>query len=108
MLIGHNFEFFGGYLVVIACYLVVTVRYCSLPGGYCSLLVVTALYHSFLLDSTFSMNGLFLNKVAGKVFKNIFFYRTPTVTASVVVVTVALCYNLKLSWKTVIIITLPI
>ena len=45
MLIGHNFEFFGGYLVVTACYLVVTVRYCSLPGGYCSLPLVSARFH---------------------------------------------------------------
>ena len=40
MLIGRNFEFFGAYLVV-------TARYCSLPGGYCSLPPVP----------TLSMNG---------------------------------------------------
>ena len=44
------------------------------------------------------------NKVAGEVFKNTFFYRTPPVTASVVFATKQLniqCYNdnLKLSWK---------
>ena len=44
------------------------------------------------------------NKVAGEVFKNTFFYRTPPVTASVVFAAKQLnilCYNdnLKLSWK---------
>ena len=49
VLLGHNFDFFGGYLVVIARYLVVT-------GGYCLLLVVTASYCLLLLVATFSMN----------------------------------------------------
>ena len=73
VLLGRNFDFFGGYLVVTArylvvtggfclllvvtaCYLVVTGGYCSLPGGYCSLLVVTASYRSLLLVANFSMN----------------------------------------------------
>ena len=41
--------FFGGYLVVTARYLVVNARYCSLPGGYYSLLLVTARYYWFPL-----------------------------------------------------------
>ena len=49
MLPCRNFDFLGGYLVVPA-------RYCSLTGGYCSLLVVTALYRSLLLVPTCSMN----------------------------------------------------
>ena len=56
MLLGRNFDFLGGYLVVTAHYLVVTTGYCSLPGAYCSLLVVTARYHLLLLVPTFSMN----------------------------------------------------
>ena len=47
VLLGHNFHFFGGYLVVTARYLVVTARY----------LVVTACYRSALLLSTFSMKA---------------------------------------------------
>ena len=35
MLLGRNLDFLGGYLVVTACYLVIT-------NGHCSLLVVTA------------------------------------------------------------------
>ena len=50
VLLGRNFDFLSGYLVVTARYLVVTV-------GYCSLLVVTARYRSLLLVPTFSMNG---------------------------------------------------
>ena len=34
MLLGRNFYFLVGYLVVTAHYLVVTAGYCSLPGGY--------------------------------------------------------------------------
>ena len=45
MLLGRNFDFLGGYLVVTARYLEVTTGYCSLPGGYCSLIVVTARSH---------------------------------------------------------------
>ena len=40
VLLGHNFDFFGGYLVVTAHYLVVTSGYFSLPGGYWWLLLV--------------------------------------------------------------------
>ena len=36
VLIGRNFNFLDGYLVVTARYLVVTGGYYSLPGGYCS------------------------------------------------------------------------
>ena len=42
VLLGRNLDFFGGYLVVTACYLVIT-------NGHCSLLVVTARYCSFPL-----------------------------------------------------------
>ena len=49
VLLGRNFDFLGGYVVVTARYLVVT-------GVYCSLLVVTACYQSLLLVPTFSMN----------------------------------------------------
>ena len=47
VLLGCNFDFFGGYLVVTAPYLVITARY----------LVVTARYRLLLLVPTFSMNG---------------------------------------------------
>ena len=67
VLLGRNFDFFGGYLVIIARYLVVTAGYCSLSGSYCSLLVVTGgyrsllvvtdRYRSLLLVPTFSVNG---------------------------------------------------
>ena len=63
VLLDHNFNFLGCYLVVTARYLMVTTGYCSLPCGYCSLscgycslLVVTARYRSLLLVPTFSMN----------------------------------------------------
>ena len=56
VLLGCNFDFLGGYLVVIARYLVVTTGYCSLPGGYCSLLVFTAHYRLLLLVPTFTTN----------------------------------------------------
>ena len=56
VLLGHNFDFLGGYVVVTACYLMVTTGYCLLPGGYCLLLVVTACYHTLLLVPNFSMN----------------------------------------------------
>ena len=58
VLLGRNFDFLGGYLGVTARYLVVTTGYYSLPGGYCSLVVVTARCRSLLLVPTFSMNGL--------------------------------------------------
>ena len=51
-LLGSNFDFLVGYLVVTPCYLVVTAGYSSLPGGYCSLLVVTACYRSLLVVPT--------------------------------------------------------
>ena len=57
LLLGRNFDFFGGYLVVTARYLVVTALYLVVTGGYSSWLVVTARYHSLLLVSTFSMNA---------------------------------------------------
>ena len=43
--------------MVLARYLVLIACYCSLPGGYCLLLVATARYCSLLLVPTFSMNG---------------------------------------------------
>ena len=46
VLLGRNFDFLGGYLLVTARYLVVTARYLVLTVGYCSLLLVP----------TFSMN----------------------------------------------------
>ena len=55
VLLGRNFDFLGGYLVVPARYLMVTASYYSLPSGYCSLLVVTARYRSLLLVRTFNM-----------------------------------------------------
>ena len=48
MLLGRNFDFHGGCLVVTTRYLVVT-------GGYCPLLVVTARYRWLLLVPTFSV-----------------------------------------------------
>ena len=56
VLLGRNFDFFGGYWVVTARYLVVTACYCSLLGGYCFQLVITACYYLLLLVLTFSMN----------------------------------------------------
>ena len=49
VLLGRDFDFLGGYLVVTALYLVVTAGYCSLPGGYRWLLLVTCGYCSFRL-----------------------------------------------------------
>ena len=49
MLLGRNFDFLGGYLVVTARSLVVTGGYYSLPGGYWWLLIVTARYCLFPL-----------------------------------------------------------
>ena len=54
VLLGRNFNFLGGYLVVTAHYIMVTTSYGPLPSSYCSLLVVTTRYRSLLL--TFSMN----------------------------------------------------
>ena len=50
VLLGRNFDFLGGYLVITARYLVVT-------GGYCSLLAVIAHYRLLLLVPNFRMNG---------------------------------------------------
>ena len=44
VLLGRNFDFLGGYLVVAVRYLVVTAGYCLLPGGYWWLLLVTGGY----------------------------------------------------------------
>ena len=41
-LLDHNSDFLGGYFVVTTCYLKVTSSYRSLPGGYCSLPLVSA------------------------------------------------------------------
>ena len=49
VLLGRNFDFLGGYLVVTALYLIVT-------GGYWWLLLVTVRYRSLLLVPTFSMD----------------------------------------------------
>ena len=56
VLLGCNFDFFGGYLVVTPRYLVITARYqvvywCSLliTGGNCSLPLVTARFHFYLV-----------------------------------------------------------
>ena len=49
VLFGHNFNFLGGYLVVIVCYLVVTTAYLVVTAHYWWLLLV-------LLIATFSMN----------------------------------------------------
>ena len=54
-LLSRNFDFFGGYLVVTARYLMVTTCYCSL-------LVVTARYRSLLLVPTFSINDIRLHQ----------------------------------------------
>ena len=62
VLFGRNFDFLTGYLVVTARYLVVNTGYCSLPGGYYSLLVVTARYRSLLLVPSFSVSSLLLEK----------------------------------------------
>ena len=45
VLLGRNFGFIGGYLVVTARYLMVTALYCSLAGGYGSLPLVTVRFH---------------------------------------------------------------
>ena len=54
MLLGRNFDFLGGYLVVTARCLVVTLRYCSLLGGYWWLLFVTGGYCSLPLVTAHS------------------------------------------------------
>ena len=52
MLLGRNFDFLDGYLLVTARYLVVTNRYLMSTGGYCLSLVVTVRYRSLLLVPT--------------------------------------------------------
>ena len=47
VLLGSNFNFLDSYLVVTARYPAITTGYCSLPGGYWLLLVVTARYRLF-------------------------------------------------------------
>ena len=75
VLLGRNFNFLDDYLVVNACYPVVTGGYCLLPGGYwwslldtggyCSLSLVTAPFHfqyellSFQLQVFLNMYDLF-------------------------------------------------
>ena len=49
VLLGRNFDYFGGYLVDTARYLVFTAHYLVVTGGYCSLPLVTARYYSFPL-----------------------------------------------------------
>ena len=60
VLLGRNFDYFGGYLVVTASYLMVTARYLVVTSGYCLLMVVTVRYQSLLLVPTFIMNAYFL------------------------------------------------
>ena len=55
VLLGRNFDFLGGYLVVNAHYLVVTAGYCSLPGGYCSIPLVTARSHFYYERSSYTI-----------------------------------------------------
>ena len=57
MLLGRNFDFLGGYLVVTARNLLITADYCLLPGGYWWLLLVTGGYCWLPLVLTFSMNA---------------------------------------------------
>ena len=66
VLLGCNFYFRGGYLVVTAWYLVVTACYVVVTGGYCSLLVVTTHYRSLLLVPTFSFSLHQSNQKNGK------------------------------------------
>ena len=47
VLLGRNFDFLGGYLVVTAYCLVVTVGYCSLPGDYCSFPILVWMHWLF-------------------------------------------------------------
>ena len=85
MLLGRNLDFLGGY--------------CSLPSGYCSLLVATARYRSLLLVPTFSMNALVLVFFCKfyEIFKNTYFYRTPLVAASKTRVTCEICLKSMIS-----------
>ena len=60
VLLGRNFDFLGGYLVVTARCLMVTTSYCSLLVVTARYLVVTARSRSLLLVPTFRMNDTFL------------------------------------------------
>ena len=60
VLLGLNFDFLGGYLLVTARYLMVTTGYCSLSGGYYSLQVIAARYRSLLFVPLFSMDVFLL------------------------------------------------
>ena len=60
LLLGRNFDFLGGYLVVTARCLMVTTSYCSLLVVTARYLVVTARSRSLLLVPTFRMNDTFL------------------------------------------------
>ena len=60
LLLGRNFDFLGGYLVVTVRCLMVTTSYCSVLVVTARYLVVTARYRSLLLVPTFSMNDTFL------------------------------------------------
>ena len=73
LLLGRNFDFLGGYLVVTARCLIVTTSYCSLPGGYCSVPLVTARSHFqyeryFLPDSCKQQLFRFIQKCLPKGF----------------------------------------
>ena len=72
VLLGCNFHFLGGYLEVTVRYLMVTACYCSLPGGYSSLLVVTARYRSLLIVPTFTINVKILVAISFSVFGALF------------------------------------
>ena len=72
------------YLAIIFIFLVVTARYCSLPGSYCSLLVVTDRYHSLLLVPTYSMkdSSLFQSERNYLTIQEKIIYTTATNTVS--------------------------
>ena len=70
VLLGRTFDFLGGYKVVNARYLMVSVSYCTLLGGYCSFLVVIARYRSLLLVPTFSMN---VTRIENSILSNTFY-----------------------------------
>ena len=56
MLLGRNFDFHGGYLILTDSYLIVTSCYRSLLVGYCSLLLVVGGYCFWRLLVTISVN----------------------------------------------------
>ena len=57
VLLDRNCDFLGSCLVVTTRYLMVITGYCSLPGDYCSLQVVTARYRSLLLVPTYAIRN---------------------------------------------------